>query len=219
MKYIIDELKQNTLFYSILIWLFIWLISVVLDKYSKYVHIDERNSGLNYLRSKITNEDKMKQIKQKLDTFTDPVPKYFYLDYGIIELMYSIREFQLYSKVIYRDIIELIDQFLKITYYCEQYPHSFNIMQKNLIDLKNNVLNEMQSMVFNVPENNVADYKLSKAIESMQILLNFHLEHLRNKNNMKYAQTGPNTRNKYISRFKEDTYNLKLSKTLNAQLF
>lgn len=219
LKFIIEELKQSTLFYSLLIWLFLWFMSVILDKYRNHIVVDDTHVGMDYFRSKMTKEDVMKDLKQKLDWFTDPVPKYFYLDSNIIELMYSIREFQLYSKVIYRNIVESIDQFLKISYYCEQYPHSFHILMANLIDLKKEILNQLQAMIFNLPENNVSNYKLSQALNSMHLLLNFHLEYLRNKNNIRYAQTGPNTQNKYINKMKEDRYDLSLSRTLNAELY
>ena len=219
MQQIIAEFQGSTLFYSLLAWSFLWLLSVVFDKYRQRVRIDEKNTGLEFVREKLVHEDKMKELKSKLDWFTDPVPKYFYLDSAIIELLYSMREFQEYSRPIFRNIVELLDRFLKFTLYCDHYPTAFASMMHNLIDLKKEILNQMHAFIYNLQDDEVADYKLSQGVKSMHQLLNFHLEYLRTKNNIMYHKTGPNVSNQFVNKLEETGFDLSNSATSNALLF
>ena len=205
---IIHEFKAYPLFYSLLIWIFVWFASIVWDKYHHKIKIDETNLGIDFMRRKMVNQDKMEEIEKKFNLIMadsnpniDTIPKYFYMDSGIIELLYSIREFKYYSRPIWRKLIDLLDKFLEIDFYCNQYPSDTHIWMDNLLDLKKNILNELHSMVFNVPtdDDSVSQYKLYKAGQSLQFILNFHLEHLRKKNNNLFNKNGPNTRNKYIN--------------------
>ena len=209
---VLAEFKASPLFYSLLFWIFLWLYSITVDKYHHKFKVDETNLGLDFMRRKMVNEDKMEEIQYKLEAISqdlDPPPKWFYLDSGIIEGLYSILEFRTYSKSIWRRLMELLDQFLEIDYYCNEYPADTHLYMDNLLDLKKNILNELHSMVYNIPAEDdiqVSPYKLYKATGSLQYILNFHLEQLRIKNNQKFSNNGPNTRNKWIHKTLEQPY-------------
>ena len=69
----------------------------------------------------------------------------------------------------------------------------------DLQNLKDSALNNLHSVIYNIPSDIHAEVKLDEALQSLHYILNFHLEQIRIKCNDKFKETGPTTKNKYIN--------------------
>lgn len=140
------------------------------------------------IKDRLTNHDTMKDLHNILiNEF--PNTEYFHFDCNIIKLLHSIKEFQQYSDVIYKNIIKLCDKFLKISKYCQNMHKDENIeniqlLYKNLIDIKKKILNELHAFIFNT-NHKITQQKIIKSIEIMKIILNTHLKQIRDEYNDK----------------------------------
>ncbi len=211
------EIKQYTVFYSLLFGLFFWFILVLIDKYQIYGYNVKDLPNEMFYRDILTNERKMKDIELKLNSF-EKTPEYFHTDCGVIQLMYSIKEFSQYSSVIFQKIMDLLDKFLKLSNFSRTTVQNINIYD-NLKDLRDEILNELHSLIFNLPHNDkVSQQKLNKSIDVMHYLLNFHLEEVRIKYN-KYSQSNLNVTNKNIEKWATTGYDFKNYNQTKSQLF
>ncbi len=218
-----DEFKHNILFYVVSGWFIVWAFIAMNARYRLF-NISTKGpantDGSLYERTikgvigTMTNEKHMANLEHKMNSF-NPIPRYFYLDSGIIKLMYSIREFATYSPPIYTHIIESLDKFLKYTQYI---PHSGGDFYDNMVDLRKDILNSMEQMIFNISDD-VSIKRLYSAIDSMKYILDFHLEIARADNNRRYKKTGPNTGNRYLSEDKTEGYNLAKSHMIGLEMF
>lgn len=219
-KEIIQEFKNSTFFYSLVIWIFIFAALATFDKFNNKNKFNLTEKDISQVvRDKWTNEDRMKDLEIKLNSI-HPKPKYLHLDCGILEVLYTIIEFEGYSKLIWNSIIEHIDKFLKLISYSEIYPTHFLI--GNLIAEKKEILNHMHSMVFNLPNNDyLAQQKLLHATKSIHYLLNFRIEQIRQKNNKIFNENinNLNFRLKFVEKQNITPYNVKQFKTANADIY
>ena len=121
---------------------------------------------------------RMDELKIKLNSIF-PKPKFFYMDAGIIELIYSIREFKTYNVLSFNNLIQIIDSFLSIINDIENDNSLGCQLYSNLVDFKKSALNNLQSIIHKTPNNLDAENKLSNALESLHIILNYHLDNVR----------------------------------------
>jgi hypothetical protein len=176
---------------------FIILLSTIMIIY--YINDMKRDS----------NDKRMKEIQLKLLTIY-PKPKYFYIDSGIIELIYSIKEYRVYNEIIYEKLILQLDFFLKIVSILEKFPKDSFQLLENLKRKKKEILNILHSIILSLPPSVNTEVKLDKAIKSLHYILNYHEERLRISSNKLYLKTKPNIKTKYIYKQpdgKDELYN------------
>ena len=142
------------------------------------------------------NMSRMKELQMKM-MMIDPLPKYFYLDAGIIELIFSIKEYKTYSPVLFEKLIIQLDHFLKLVLLMEKFPKDSYQLLENLKRKKQSIMNILHSFIYNIPVSIHTEVKLDKTLESMQFILNYHYERLRTENNKIYLKEKPNRNNKY----------------------
>jgi hypothetical protein len=146
---------------------------------------------------RVTGKSRMKEIQMKLLTIY-PKPKYFYMDSGIVELIFSLKEYRTYNEVIFEKLILQIDFFLKIVSVLEKFPvDSFQLLE-NLKRRKKEILNILHSMIVSIPPSVETEVKLDKALKSLQFILSYHYERLRIKSNELFLKDKPKFTNKYI---------------------
>lgn len=225
---ILQEIKQNILFYTLVFWITGSIIFLISERFRQFLTLSNpkkftnntdlitniSNELIRNSSSIITNENRMQDLERKMNSF-EPKPSYFYLDSGIIELMYSIKEFSDYSEPIFKTVIQLLDKFLKLTLHAHEHEA---YLYDNLHDLKIDILNHLEQMIFNIPEDHGVENKLFEAIKSMQYLLNYHLEKIRLQYNKSFNNRGPNIHNKYLQNDKLRAYDLSHSRYTNLQM-
>jgi len=145
----------------------------------------------------ITELSRMKEIQMKLLTIY-PKPKYFYMDSGIIELIFSIKEYRTYNEVVFEKLILQIDFFLKIVSILEKFPDDSFVLLENLKRRKKEILNILQSMILSIPVSIETEVKLDKSLKSLHYILNYHEERLRIQSNRLFLKNIPNTNTKFI---------------------
>ena len=145
----------------------------------------------------VTGESRMKEIQMKLLTIY-PKPKYFYMDSGIIELIFSIKEYRTYNEVVFEKLILQLDFFLKIVSILEKFPEDSFTLLENLKRKKKEILNILQSMIVSIPVSIHTEVKLDKAIKSLHYILNYHEERLRMQSNRLFLKNKPTINTKYI---------------------
>ena len=223
---LISEMKEYTLFYTLVFSMSVLFCFLLLDRFKGLAFNKDSNKNktqleglhdriMNFGTDIITNENKMQLLEAKMNSF-EPRPSYFYLDSGIVELMYSIKEFSNYSKPIFQDIIRLLDKFLKLTLYANQ---NESYVYDNLKDVKKEILNSMHFLIFNIPENIQIENKLDKAIDSMHYILNYHLEKIRLDYNNSFKERGPNIYNRAIPNDKVEKFNFNIIQEIYNHIF
>lgn len=143
----------------------------------------------------VNNISRMKELQMKMISI-DPLPKYFYLDSGIIELIFSLKEYKVYSAVLFEKLIIQLDHFLKLVLLMEKFPSDSYQLLENLKTKKKVILNILHSFIYNIPVSIFTEIKLDKALDSMQFILNYHYERLRIQYNKIYSKN-INRNNKY----------------------
>ena len=146
---------------------------------------------------KVTGTSRMKEIQMKLLTIY-PKPKYFYIDSGIIELIFSFKEYRTYNEIIFEKLILQIDFFLKIVSVLEKFPEDSFQLLEILKRRKKEILNILHSMIVSIPPSVETEVKLDKALKSLQFILSYHYERLRIKSNELFLKDKPKYSNKYI---------------------
>lgn len=145
----------------------------------------------------VTGKSRMKEIQMKLLTIY-PKPKYFFMDSGIIELIFSLKEYRTYNEIVFEKLILQLDFFLKIVSILEKFPvDSFQLLE-NLKRRKKEILNILHSMIVSIPPSIHTEVKLNKALKSLQYILSYHYERLRIKSNELFLKDKPKYSNKYI---------------------
>jgi hypothetical protein len=144
-----------------------------------------------------TTLTRMEELQLKLNGIY-PKPKFFHNDSGIIELLFSMKEYKIYNVISYNRLIRTLDDFLSIIVDIEKNPKQAYKMYDTLKLMKNTALNLLHSIIFNIPSNLIAENKLNKALDSLQFILQIHLEKVKKIANQQYLKTGPKTDNGYI---------------------
>lgn len=148
-------------------------------------------------RRRTTEFTDMTELEIKLVRIT-PNPKYFHLDAGIVELVYSMREFRNYNEEAFVEMIMAIDKFLSLTYAIENdvadCHHSVQIAQS----FKKQALNHLMSIIHRAPQSEVTQTKLRKAADSLHFILNHHIDVMKTQCNKKIKKDGLNATNKLV---------------------
>lgn len=145
-------------------------------------------------RRRTTEFTEMKELEIKLVRIT-PNPKYFHMDAGIVELVYSIREFRNYNDQAFVEMITQIDKFLALVYDIENdvadCHHAIQMAQA----FKKQALNHLMSIIFKTPQHHEVQNKLRKAADSLHFILNHHISMISKYCNKKIEKEGLNVTN------------------------
>ena len=164
------------------------VIAIIIGLIIAY-YLNERNNSIG------TTDMKDLEIKM---TQIFPPPKYFYIDSGIIELIHNIQEFKVYNEKSFTNMIKYIDNFLKIRLDIENNvrdcEHNVDVA-RNFMDES---LNALHSIIHTTPNNSQFIDKLTNALNSLQYILQLHLDYMINSCNNRYKETGPNINNKIL---------------------
>lgn len=152
--------------------------------------------GLNEMH-KSQNVSRMQEIEIKMLTIF-PKPKYFYIDSGLIELMFSVNEYKQYNAPIFNKLVLLLDTYLKLVLDVEKDNTDCHKTYETLQNLKKACLNNFSSFLMSLPPNKQEESKLTRATETLHYILNFHLERMRMICNDKYEHEDITIRSAYI---------------------
>lgn len=143
--------------------------------------------------------DEMQETKLKLNTLF-PIPKFFYIDSRLIDLVYSFREYKKYNPLAFNKVIKTTDNFLKIVLDAEKDIGNIYQMIDIMKGLKQEIMNHLHSIIHNTPSDKIAKFKMDNVLDAMHYILNYHMEMMRIKSNKKFEKDGPSINNKYINR-------------------
>jgi hypothetical protein len=196
----IREIDNKSLLFFCTIFLFVFsLVSKIYFTTSSIVGIIVATLVIYFLneRRRTTDFTDMKELEIKLVRIT-PSPKYFHLDAGIVELVYSIREFRSYNEESFVEMILSIDVFLAIVYQVENdiadCHHAIQVAQS----FKKQALNHLMSIIHRTPQSHEAQTKLRKAADSLHFILNNHIDTITTRCNKRMEKEGLNATNSKV---------------------
>jgi len=195
----IKNIEKNDILYYIFLFSIIFYSLKYLNFNTRYFFISVVAIVIIYYINDMKNTNslsRMKELQIKLYAI-DPLPKYFYIDSGFIELIHSIKEFKTYSPVLFEKIIIQIDHFLKLVLLMEKFPNDSYYLLDSLHKKKKSILNILHSFIYNIPSSVATEVKLDNALNSMHFMLNYHFEKLRTDYNHIYEKNIPNINSKY----------------------
>ena len=141
-----------------------------------------------------------------------PNPQYFHLDAGIVELIYSIREFKQYNYEVFEEMIIAIDKFLAMSYDVENdvadCHHTIEMAQS----FKKQALNHLMSIIHKSPQSEIVQKKLRKAADSLHFILNHHIDTMKKQCNKKVRKDGLNATNKIVHTNHPNGYDINYNK-------
>jgi hypothetical protein len=146
-----------------------------------------------YLHERITSKLELEeeQYKEKIKNIKPEIPKIkSRMDKDIIDLVFSIQDFYIYNPEAFEEMADNINNFLTIhdfifnnEPFCELY---YEIAESK----KNNAINALHSIIFNLPNDNDAIDKLNRAHKRLDTILTKHLNEIYDKCHYKLTLKG-----------------------------
>lgn len=121
--------------------------------------------------------------------------KYLKRTEDLRQIIYDIKFLEIYDKALYEKIISYIEYFLKIHYKVMLGIYNFNLYFPILKDIRNEILNSMKTIYFNIPNISTIlyikniDLYVEKRITTMQSITYKYMKvlyHKYNKSNLSY---------------------------------
>ncbi len=194
---VVSEIKRNFMFYSSIVGILVTLVLTFVAQF-KYIPIKDLKQAIFKIPNK---EKKLEEIYQMLQEISKNCENcdYLYIDTGIIKLLYSIIEFKTHYPVIFNQIVQYVDEFLKITNYCVNNRNFQKEYVQNMEQLKSNIIREFNSFYLNIhSQNALRNRKLKQSIHSMNYLLNLNIKHAKKINNFAYHNETINIHSKHF---------------------
>lgn len=170
-----------------------------------------------YDKDKIYNNTQQKSINFKLNSIY-PQPKYFKGHDEIIKFIFSIRDFRKYNIDSYDNMLQYIDNFLKLhedLKNCTLHPYMhIDVMKNNA----KNALNYLHSIIHNLSPNDLILNKHQKAINILNSLLTFYLNKEIDKLDKFIETNGYNIHTKKIYKDELDSFSFDKS-SINSSHF
>jgi len=144
-----------------------------------------------YDKNKIVIETEKREYQDKIDyikpAITVDVEKNVD-DKKLVDLLFSIQDLYIYNPQAYEEMIDNIQDFLKLEtilgnvqnrYFQKDYQYEkyFQLAQ----DKKNNAINSLHSIIFQLPSNHEITDKLERAYERLETVLTDRLNHMYDK--------------------------------------
>jgi hypothetical protein len=110
---------------------------------------------------------------------------YLYTNPLIVNLLYNIKEYRYYNPSAYRQLIININNLIKLSRKKNKSKCKYDI----LMDYKNNALNNLHSIIHNIPSNTINNIKYKTNITALHKLLQEYMTNYKNKVNKKCDDT------------------------------
>ena len=198
-NYMTDIDSQSLLKYVIILIVIIYLTSFLEIKFNFIFALISGILIIYFLNEKrrATESGEMGELELKL-TRIFPPPDYFYMDAGIVELTYDIQEYKNYNEKSYTAMIKHIDNVLHLRLDIERGVKHCEATVDIARQERDEALNNLHSIIYKTHPNSEFEKKLKKSLESLQYLLQLHIDYMIKNCNNRYNKSGPNIYNKKI---------------------
>lgn len=153
-----------------------------------YIDDKARNTGQNFL----------KEMNDMLTGNDLKKTKNFDIDSEMILFIDNIQEYRYYNPAVYRKMIILIDNFLKIVKDMEQGVKHMGEMYQLAEDYKKKILNAYHSFVHKIPNSRATNNKYQNNMKRLEELLNHHLNGIYQYMQYSYGKRGINIDTKIL---------------------
>lgn len=136
----------------------------------------------------------------------------------INDFLFSIQDFYIYNPQAHEELIDNINAFFSIYSNILMDNDLSNYYYQIAESKKNNALNSLHSIIFNLPTNKLYTEKLNRAHQRLETILNKYLNELFNKCNQYTLQFGRNIYKKQINTGPKE-YNTYLNKDFSYQFY
>lgn len=171
--------KDNMIFYGIIIIITAILFSKMNLNMNILLGLLFGGFVVYYLwdRDKTLSTGEFQTLEIKMQSLI-PVPKFFYINANLIELMYNLLDFAPYSSVDFSDTIEHIDNVLKIQLDIEEGMSDCKADIDVMIDEMNRALESLSNILVAIPGDSIVlKNKLVDGIELLHLYLTRHVDH------------------------------------------
>lgn len=196
------DISNNQLLY----FMFIFLFTSSLLYYSINININLIFSIvvslflLYFLQQKNKSEytSEIKQLEMKLNSIY-PKPNFFHIDSRILEIIYDAKDFQESNPKVFTNLINYIDNFLKIVNDFEldliDYSNNYDVARDNMYK----AINEFDTLFVNLPiySNDIFYKKFQNLKNKLNLILLNHLKKISVKSNNKFKEN-VNNKNKPV---------------------
>jgi hypothetical protein len=198
-NYINDIDRDSLLIYVSVLISIIFLLSFVEMKSNFIVAFVIGIIVVYFLNEKrrATESGEMGELELKL-TRIFPPPDYFYMDAGIVELTYDIQEYKGYNEKSYTAMIKHIDNVLHLRLDIERGVKHCEATVDLAKQERDDAINHLHSIIYKTPSNSEFENKLKKSLQSLQYILQLHIDYMIKSCNNRYKKSGPNIYNKEI---------------------
>ena len=134
-----------------------------------------KNKQINFLNKFLINNQV--ELNYNLDNklYTKKYLSYFYLDPFLVDFLYSIKELVNYNSKNYGQVLLNCNNILNIKNDTELGLNNIEQNYQTAILEKKKALNSLESMIISIPNNSVFDKKLENAVNSLELILNKHI--------------------------------------------
>lgn len=134
-----------------------------------------KNKQINFLNKFLINNQV--ELNYNLDNklYSKKYLSYFYLDPFLVDFLYSIKELVNYNSKNYGQVLLNCNNILNIKNDTELGLNNIEQNYQTAILEKKKALNSLESMIISIPNNSVFDKKLENAVNSLELILNKHL--------------------------------------------
>lgn len=170
--------KENLLFYMVIILIIAIIFSRIDIRMNIIIGLIIGAGVVYYLidKSKTLNDSEFATIEMKLASIK-PLPKFFYVDANLIELMYNLLEYSSYSPEDYTNAIEHIDNVLKLQLDIENGMEDCDAIMDIIRDEAEKAVESMAGILVAIPgESIILKDKLVNGIKKLQIFLQRHID-------------------------------------------
>ena len=199
MKFI-EKLDKKTLFWYIIIF---FLVLYVISHYEIKLNILFgfiisslliTYLYLNFTENKEKHDERINTEKSLIIPKSKELDKYE----EIVDFLFSIQDFYTNNSLAYEDLIMYLDNFFISYREVMNNNEMAGINYSNMVDQKNNSLNTLQSIIFNMLPNNSRDKKLNDAVNKLDSLLNVYLKKVHYINEKYIYDNGFNVKTKLL---------------------
>jgi hypothetical protein len=145
-----------------------------------------------YIIIKLLNNKNETKIKENIDienlktSMITPTPILLKEYSDIINFLFSMQDYYKYNPQVYENIIDNLDNFFHLYQEVNKLNNLAGINYKLMNDLKLDTINLLQSLIYNLPEDNAYIIKLNNSFEILNGILSKYLFdiYIINKNNI-----------------------------------
>ena len=175
----IDKIKVNlNHIFSLIIIIFVIYYLLNHNLNNQKIYYSTKNKQINFLNKFLINNQV--ELNYNLDNklYSKKYLSYFYLDPFLVDFLYSIKELVNYNSKNYGQVLLNCNNILNIK---NDTKLGLNRIEQNYQTAmleKKKALNSLESIIISIPNNNVFDKKLENAVNSLDLILDKHLNYI-----------------------------------------